>query len=78
MKEMVDVVAWTWNAISKPPTFWTVSYRELFPKDLRLDVELNGFYLNVTALVIVDYIACIDPKSYLIFRVCHHLSSGTL
>lgn len=75
---MTRAVACTWNVIFKPPTFWTVSYRELFTKDLQLDTELNGFYLNVTALVIVDYVTCIDPKSYLFFMVCHHLSSGTL
>lgn len=47
----------------------------LLPIDLSLEMALNGLYLNVTALVIVDYVACIDPKSCLFFRVLHHLSS---
>lgn len=39
---------------------------------------LNGLYLNVTALVIVDYVAFIDPTSFLFFGVLHHLSSAAL
>lgn len=61
------------HIISEPPTP-TVSYRGLLLKDLSLEVALNGLYLNVTALVIVNYVACIDPKSYLFssgsFTIC--------
>ena len=63
-----------WNIISKPPTRWTAPYRELFPKDLSLEMALNGLYLNVTALVMVDYVACIDPKTYPFVWVLRRLS----
>lgn len=66
------------NAALKPPSRSAVSYRELFPEDSGLDVVLDGLYLNVSAVVIVDYIACIDSKLYLICRVLPHLSSAAL
>lgn len=44
-----------------PPT---ISYGGLLPKALSLEMALNWLYLNVTAAVIVDYVAGIDPKAF--------------
>lgn len=49
------------SLLSLPPP--TISYGGLLPKALSLEMALNWLYLNVTAAVIVDYVAGIDPKA---------------
>lgn len=49
------------SLLSLPPP--TISDGRLLPKALSLEMALNWLYLNVTAAVIVDYVAGIDPKA---------------